>query len=583
MNSSQVSLKKLLFLCRGEWLLLALGLFFLVISSACLLIYPQSIKIIIDEAIKSENQQSLNDAAYLALAVFTLQAITSSFRYYFFTIAGEKTVKKLRSTLFERILIQDMVFFDRQKTGELLGRLSADTAVLQNALSVNISMLLRSLGQAIGSLIMLFTISPKLTVFILLIIPPLGLFAVIFGKRVKVTSKKTQDALANSFAIAEESLSGIRTVKAFAQESLESSRYNNRLDQSFELSKLKIKEIAKFSGLVSFVGLCSIVFIIWYGGTLVIEKHMTVGSLTSFLLYVMTVAFSVAMMASLYTDFMSALGASNRLFELIDRVPDLDKNPEGLKMIKKGKIEFNSVSFSYPARPEVQVLNEISFSINPYETIAIVGSSGGGKSTIVQLIIRFYELMKGSIKIDDRDLKDYHLESLRRGVGLVSQEPILISETLFENIRYGKPSASLEEVIEAAKQAYAHDFISKFPDGYQTLVGEKGVQLSGGQKQRVAIARALIKDPRILILDEATSALDAESEFLVQESLKNLLGKRTTIIIAHRLSTIKQADKILVLDQGRMVQEGTHQDLLLNPDGIYKKLIERQYETNQEV
>lgn len=583
MNVSPVSLKKLFLLCRGEWPLLALGLLFLVISSACLLIYPQSIKIIIDEAIKSEDRQSLDYAAYLALAVFTLQAITSSFRYYFFTLAGEKTVKKLRSTLFNKILIQDMIFFDRQKTGELLGRLSADTAVLQNALSVNISMLLRSLGQAIGALIMLFTTSPQLTGFILLMIPPLGLLAVIFGKRVKVTSKKTQDALANSSAIAEESLSGIRTVKAFAQENLESSRYNNRLNQSFELSKLKIKEIAKFSGLVSFVGLCSIVFIIWYGGTLVIEKQMTVGSLTSFLLYVMTVAFSAAMMASLYTDFMSALGASNRLFELIDRVPDLEKNPAGLKAIKFGRIDFNSVSFSYPARPDVQVLNEITFSINPHQTIAIVGSSGVGKSTIVQLLIRFYEITKGSIKIDDIDLKDYCLESLRRGVGLVSQEPILISESLFENIRYGKPDASMEEVIEAAKQAYAHDFISKFPDGYETLVGEKGVQLSGGQKQRVAIARALIKDPKILILDEATSALDAESEFLVQESLKNLLGKRTTIIIAHRLSTIKQADKILVLDQGKVVQEGSHFDLLQNPDGIYKKLIERQYQTNKEV
>jgi ATP-binding cassette subfamily B protein len=280
---------------------------------------------------------------------------------------------------------------------------------------------------------------------------------------------------------------------------------------------------------------------------------------------------------------MSALGASNRLFELIDRVPDLEKNPGGLKAIKFGRIDFNSVSFSYPARPDVQVLNEITFSINPHQTIAIVGSSGVGKSTIVQLLIRFYEITKGSIKIDDIDLKDYCLESLRRGVGLVSQEPILISESLFENIRYGKPDASMEEVIEAAKQAYAHDFISKFPDGYETLVGEKGVQLSGGQKQRVAIARALIKDPKILILDEATSALDAESEFLVQESLKNLLGKRTTIIIAHRLSTIKQADKILVLDQGKVVQEGSHFDLLQNPDGIYKKLIERQYQTIKEV
>lgn len=575
------TLKKLLRLSREEWPLLGWGLLFLAISSSALLVYPHSIKKIIDVAIAEKNLKQLNLAALLALGVFAIQSVTSALRYYFFTLAGEKTVKRLRAQLFSQIMGQDITFFDKQKTGELLGRLSSDTAVLQNALSVNISMLVRALVQALGGLVMLFLTSTKLTVFILIIIPPLGFLAARFGKKVKAISKKAQDALAVSSGVAEEGIAGVRTVKAFAQEDFETTRYLQRLEASFSLSKEKISVVAKFTNMVSLVGLSAVVFIVWYGGNLVIKGEMSVGTLTSFLLYVITVAFSVGMLGSLWTDFMSAFGASGRIFELLEK--PVEEVHIGKSKIEKGAIQFNDVHFSYPARPDFPVLKGVSFSVAPHETVAIVGSSGAGKSTIVQLLMAFYQTENGSILIDELDTRSYSIQGLRESIGLVSQEPILVSESLFENIRYGKPEATYEEVLDASKKAFAHDFITGFPDGYETLVGERGVQLSGGQKQRVAIARALLKNPRILILDEATSALDAESEHLVQKALEDQIGKRATLIIAHRLSTVKRADKILVMQEGKVVQVGTHAELFKQENGLYHKLVERQFENSKEI
>lgn len=574
------TLKKLMKLSRKEWPLIGWGLLFLTVSSAALLVYPHSIKKIIDEAIAQKDQSQLNMAALLALTVFAIQSVTSALRYYFFTLAGEKTVKRLRSKLFSQIIGQNIPFFDSQKTGELLGRLSSDTAVLQNALSVNISMLVRSIVQATGGLVMLFLTSAKLTIFILVIIPPLGFLAARFGKKVKAISKRAQDALAASSGVAEEGISSVRTVKAFAQESFENIRYEERLEASLLLSKEKINVVAKFTNLVSLVGLSAVVFIIWYGGKLVIDGEMSVGTLTSFLLYVITVAFSVGMLGSLWTDFMSAFGASGRIFELLEK--PIEDIQSGKPKIDAGRIEFKDVYFSYPSRPEFPVLRGVSFTIDPHETVAVVGSSGAEKSTLVQLLMRFYETQSGSIQFDGHDSGLYSLKGLRESIGIVSQEPILVSESLFENIRYGKPSATREEVQEAAKKAFAHDFISGFPDGYETLVGERGVQLSGGQKQRVAIARALLKNPRILVLDEATSALDAESEHLVQKALEDQIGKRATLIIAHRLSTVKRADKIIVMQEGQVVQTGTHSELFKQETGLYHKLVERQFESSKE-
>ncbi len=577
-NTNKHLFIKLLNLSKEEWPILIKGMIFLLISSAALMVYPQYIKVIIDDAMKSKDMNGLNIAALIAMGVFIIQAITSSLRFYYFTLAGEKTVKRLRLKLFSQILSQEMPFFDFSKTGELLGRLSADTAVLQNALSVNISMLIRSLFQTVGGLILLFITSTKLTIFILIVIPPIALLVAVFGKKVKAVSKATQDALAVSSSVAEESISGIRTVKAFAQEGGEIKRYDEHLQDSFNLSKKRISIVANFTGLVSMMGFLAIVFIVWLGGKLVIQNEMSIGTLTSYILYVMTVAFSAGLLGSLYTDFMSAFGAGHRIFELMEKsTVGLENSDKPLKCINEGKIEFNNASFSYPARPESIILNHLSLKIEAKETIAIVGSSGGGKSTIAQLLMRFYDLNSGEILIDNKSIKDYDLYALRNQIGIVSQEPILISESIEDNIRYGKPEASFEEVTQAAKLAYAHDFITTFSAGYKTLVGEKGVQLSGGQKQRVAIARAILKDPKILILDEATSALDSESESLVQMALENLRKTRTTLIIAHRLSTIKNADKIFVLDQGNIVESGSHEELISNKDGFYNKLIQKQF------
>jgi ATP-binding cassette subfamily B protein len=397
---------------------------------------------------------------------------------------------------------------------------------------------------------------------------------------VKAISKKAQDSLASSTGVAEEGIGGVRTVKAFAQENYEISRYSKRLMSSFQLSKEKITEVAKFTNLVSLVGLTAIVFIVWYGGTLVIKGEMSVGTLTSFLLYVITVAFSVGMLGSLWTDFMSAFGASGRIFELLEK--ETEEHSKGLPKIETGKVEFQNVSFSYPVRKDFPVLNGVSFTINPQETVAIVGPSGTGKSTIVQLLMRFYEPDYGSILFDGSKSSSYSLNGVRRSIGLVPQEPILVSESILENIRYANPEATVQEVEEAARKAFAHDFIMKFPEGYQTMVGERGVQLSGGQKQRVAIARALLKNPQVLILDEATSSLDTESEHLVQMALDEQIGKRATLVIAHRLSTVKRADKILVLENGKVIQTGTHHELYQEKNGLYFKLVERQFDMNKE-
>ncbi len=569
---------KLFKLSRQEWPLLIKGLIFLAISSAALLFYPSTIKNIIDQALSDKNQTQLNHLAILVLGIFIIQSISSALRYYFFTLAGEKTVKRLRGTLFGQILDQEMPFFDRQKTGELIGRLSSDTAVIQNALSVNISMLVRSFVQAIGALGMLFVTSSKLAAFILLLVPPMAFIAARFGKKVKAISKKTQDRLAQSTAVAEEGISGIRTVKAFAQEDFEKSRYESKLEDSFLLSKSRIVEVAKFSNLVTLLGMTVVVFIIWYGGTLVLKGELSVGTLTSFILYVMTLSMSVGMLGSLWTDFMAALGASSRIFELLELPVSPIINKDGLDVINEGNIEFKDVFFSYPGRADISVLKGVSFSVKANETVAIVGSSGGGKSTIAQLMMNFYELSSGEITIDHHPIKNYKTKALRESVGLVSQEPILISESIYDNICYSNPKASEQEVESAAKLAFAHDFIVNFPEGYKTLVGEKGIQLSGGQKQRIAIARAILKDPKLLILDEATSALDAESESIVQKALDNIMSHRSTVVIAHRLSTVKKAHRILVLDRGVISQEGTHEELLQSPNGFYKKLIEHQFE-----
>jgi ATP-binding cassette subfamily B protein len=540
-----------------------------------LLLYPQFIKHMIDEALQSGEVRELRTTAVQVFVIFSIQAIAGAARYYLFTTAGERIVAQLRETVYRAILRQDIAFFDGRRTGELVSRLAADTTVLQNAVSVNISILMRSLGAAVGGLVLLVYTSPLLALALLAAIPPLALGTARFGKTIRAISRRVQDAVAETSTVAEEAISGIRTVRAFAQEEWEVARYKKAVEQSFGLSRQRIRSIAWFTGGAAFCGYLAIVGVLYYGGYLVLSRQMSIGDLTSFILYTLTVAVSVATLGSLWTDFMAATGAGRRIFELLDQRPEILSGGQKVKDAK-GYLSFEGVGFAYPSRPEVEVLSRVDFTIAPGEMVALVGPSGSGKSTIAALISRFYDPTSGTIRLDGCDLRELDTEWLRTQVGVVSQDPVLMSASIAANICYGRREADPSDMERAAREAHAHSFILGFPDGYATLVGERGLQLSGGQRQRVAIARAMLKNPRLLILDEATSALDAESEHLVKEALDRLMQGRTTLVIAHRLSTVRHAHRVLVLDGGKIVQVGTHDSLLQDKEGVYYKLVHLQ-------
>ncbi|MCA1829672.1 MAG: ATP-binding cassette domain-containing protein [Myxococcales bacterium] len=570
------TLKRLLLLARPEWRLLGLGLVFLALGSAMSLLYPQGIRLIIDGVLGSGRREMVDKAALFMVAVAFVQGLAISLRFSLISVAGERAVTRIREQLFSRILDQEIGFFDERRTGELTNRLSSDTSVLQSAVSANISIGLRSLAQVVGALGFLVWTSPVLTLLMLAVVPPVAIGAMIYGRRVRKLSRDVQDALASASEVAEEAISGIRTVRSFTAEQAEGVRYAGKVRHAYELAKKRVYAGASFIAAASFAAYAAAAFVFWYGGRLVVRGQMTVGGLTSFLVYTLIVAFSLGALADLWADFMRALGAAERVFELLDRKPSIA--PAGGAQLPKvsGAVELAQVRFAYPTRKDVVVIDDVSLKLDPGEIVAVVGPSGAGKSTLASLIARLYDPDAGRIALDGRDIRELDVTFLRHQIGAVAQEPILFSTSIAENIRYGRPGASLDEVISAARTANAHEFIQKFPQGYETLVGERGVQLSGGQKQRVAIARAVLKDPRILVLDEATSALDAESEHLVKEALERLMKGRTTLIIAHRLSTVKDAGRVVVLDGGRIVQSGPHA-ALLREDGLYRKLVERQF------
>ncbi|MCX6130130.1 MAG: ATP-binding cassette domain-containing protein, partial [Proteobacteria bacterium] len=428
-----------------------------------------------------------------------------------------------------------------------------------------------------GGLVLLIYTSPILAFGLLACIPPIAIGTAMFGKKIRRISRDVQDALAETGIVAEETISGIRTVRAFAKESFEVERYTKALQRSFQLARKRISSIAVITAVAGLLGYSAIVGVLWYGGRLVIAGQMSVGDLSSFILYAMTVAISVGALGSLWTDFMSATGAAKRVFELLDQKPTIGLRA-GLSLPQvEGRLDFHLVNFSYPTRPDIAVLKKLQLSIAPGEVVALVGPSGSGKSTVAALITRFYDPISGHISLDGHDLRELDGNWLRQQIGVVSQDPVLLSASIAENIRYGKINASEQDLHRAAKAANAHEFIESFPDGYATIVGERGIQLSGGQRQRVAIARAMLKDPRVLILDEATSALDAESEHLVQEALERLMQGRTTVVIAHRLSTVRNANRVLVIQNGEIVESGTHENLMADRNGLYFKLVNRQF------
>ncbi len=578
LKGQKFGLKRLVGLARPHWRPLSLATIALVLGSGISLLYPQAARLLVDEVFVEGSEWDLSTIGFGLLGLFLVQSIFVSVRYYLFTVIGDRVVADLRQRLFRAIVVRDMGFFDATKTGELTSRLTSDTQILQSAVTTNLSMALRYGMQAIGGIVVCFVTSVKLSLVILVLLPVVFSVAIVYGRRVRKLSREVQDAVADSTSLAEEALSGIRTVRSFAREEHESARYDGAIERSFDLAKTRSMLGSVFSGGMSFLGYATIAVILWLGSMMVMNGEMTGGELTAYILYVLFVAFSLGVMSGLWTDFAKAIGSGERVFALID-AGEVDAEGAGewdaAARVTEGGVAFANVSFSYPTRPGETVLRDISFVVKPGDRLALVGPSGSGKSTIASLLSRFYEPDSGEIKIDGRSIRSYEPNALRRQIGLVAQEPILFSGTIEENVMYGDESASREEVVEALRSANAWDFVQGFPDGIDTIVGERGVRLSGGQKQRIAIARALLKDPRLLILDEATSALDVESESLVQKALERLMEGRTTVVIAHRLSTIASADQVLVIDGGQIVEQGTHDELMARR-ASYFRMVELQ-------
>jgi ABC-type multidrug transport system fused ATPase/permease subunit len=556
------------------------GLFFLFLTSLTALAFPKFMGMLVDCVNKKDSHLANQIALGLGL-VLVLQSVFSFFRLSLFVNFTENTLANVRMALYTNLVKLPMTFFSQKRVGELNSRISNDISQIQDTLTTTIAEFLRQFILIFGSFAMLANINIKLTIMMVSVVPLVGVAAVIFGRFIRKYSKKVQDQVAESQVVVEETMQGISIVKAFANEWYEINRYHEKIR---EVVKVAIKG-GQFRGyFASFIIIClfgTIVAVVWYGVQLSIAGEITVGELFTFILYSSYVGASSGGIAELYAQIQKAIGATERVFEL------LDEQPEKIKGVKfslaekiKGNVTFKNVAFSYPSRKEIKVLKDVSFTASFGQKIAIVGPSGTGKSTIASLLLRFYDIDGGQILIDGKNIYDYDLENLRGNMSIVPQDVILFGGTIRENIAYGKPDASEAEILVAAKQANAFNFIEGFPEKFETIVGERGIKLSGGQRQRIAIARALLKNPSILILDEATSSLDSESEKLVQEALEILMEGRTSIIIAHRLSTIRSADQILVLDNGSITEQGTHQELIGLENGMYKNLSNLQFNNN---
>jgi len=552
---------------------LALGMVFLVLTGATALLFPYLIGDLIDTA--GLSLAEINRMGLLLLILFTAQAIFSFFRVVLFVNVTENMLSAIRQDAYNTLIKMPLAFFSGRRVSELNSRIAADIGQIQDTFTTGIAEFLRQLIIVIGGIAALFMTSIKLSLLMLATIPVFAIIAVIFGRYIKRLSKEAQDKVADSNTIVGETLQAIADVKAFTNEFFEINKY--------KLAVLDIKSIAIKGGLargafVSFIIFCifgAIVLLIWYAVRLQYAGELSMGQVNTFILYSIFVGASIGGLPLQYAQIQKAVGATERVFDIIDEVPE-ELEEISVQNRLKGNLSFRNVEFAYPSRPEIKVLDKMNFDITHGQTTAFVGSSGAGKSTIAKLILRFYEPLSGQLVVDGKPASSYTLQELRQQIAIVPQEVLLFGDSIKNNIAYGNPNASFEDIQNAAKQANAHDFIMSFPEQYDTQVGERGVQLSGGQKQRIAIARAVLKDPVILILDEATSSLDNESELLVQDALDKLMKNRTSVVIAHRLSTIKKADQILVIENGKVTAEGNHNSLLADEDGLYHKLIKIQ-------
>jgi subfamily B ATP-binding cassette protein MsbA len=558
---------------------LAAAMAALILSAAIGLAFPQVVRYLLDAAFLRHDRALLDRIALILVGLFLVQAVLNYAQTYLLSATGERAVAGLRRELFDRLLDMPPGFFAERRTGELTSRLTIDIGLLQGVLSHQLAEFSRQVLALIGGVVLLTLMQPRLTLTALGVVPIVVGSAFYFGRRLRRITTGVQDRVAEATAVAEEAFSQIRTVQSFTQEPMERRRYAERVAAAVRAALVRANVRGVFFGVLTLTTFGGIVFVLWEGGLLVLEGRLTPGALVSFLLYTVTIAAAVGALASFFSSYQEAVGAADRVFDILEMpVPIADPAlPLPLPRPVRGRVAFENVSFRYQQDPTAPwALRSVELDVAPGEIVALVGPSGAGKTTLVSLLPRFWDVTEGRIRLDGIDVRDLRLADLRGAIGLVPQEPALFSGTVAENIGYGRPGAAAPEVEAAARAAHAHEFIERLPRGYDTLVGERGVKLSGGQRQRVAIARALLKDPAVLVLDEATSSLDTESERLIEDAMERLLAGRTTLIIAHRLSTVRRADRLLVLDRGRIVEDGTHAALLAR-GGLYARLYQRQF------
>ncbi len=560
---------------RGT-LLLALGA--LLIAAAAMLALPVALRHLIDEGMTSRSPETINRYFLAFMAAAGVFGVFAAVRFYLVTWLGERVVADLRESVYRRVIRMDPAFFEVTRIGEVLSRLTADITLVQSIAGVNLSITLRSTISIAGSLVMLAVTSLHLTAIIVLLIPLVIGPLVLLGRRVRRLSRVSQDRIADTSGLADETLNAIQTVQAFTLEEQNSARFGAAVEDSFLAAVRRTKVRSALTAIATMSIFGSITFVLWVGAHSVIRGEMSGGELSQFLLYAVYVAVAAASLSEMWGEVQRAAGAMERLVELQNAQPTIvaPPRPEPLPSPGRGDIAFRQVTFHYPSRPDTQALDAFDLSIRSGETVAFVGPSGAGKSTVFQLLLRFYDPAAGRILIDGIDIARADPEAVRRRIGLVPQDTVLFAASARENIRYGRPGASDADVTTAARAAAADEFIQRLPQGYDTFLGERGTRLSGGQRQRIAIARAILRDPPILLLDEATSALDAESERLVQAALERLMQGRTTIVIAHRLATVLEADRIVVMDHGRIVAQGTHAELVRGNE-LYARLAALQF------
>lgn len=555
---------------------LALALLALALAATAALALPVAVRMMIDHGFASTGNIDFYFRLLLGLAVF--MACAAALRHYLVSWLGERVLSDLRKDVYQRIVGLDPVFFETMRTGEVLSRLTTDTTLVQTVVGSSASMAIRSAVMMLGALVMLIITAPRMALAILMLVPFVVVPVVVYARRVRGLARTNQDRVADASARAGETLAAMLTVQAFTQEAAESRRFSTTVEEAFRAAIRHVRARSLLMALSILLAYAGVVMLLWMGARSVIDGSMSAGELGQFVLYAATIGSATAMLSDVWGDLQRAAGATERLMELLEAQPVIQApaDPVDLPIPGPGEVSFERVRFFYPSRPEVAALDDFTLHIKSGETVALVGPSGAGKSTVFQLLLRFYDVQHGTIRVDGTDIRRVNPKQLRQRFAIVPQETIIFAADAWDNIRYGCPGASREQIRAAARAAHADDFLQALPQGYDTFLGEHGTRLSGGQRQRIAIARAILKDPSILLLDEATSSLDSESERAVQQALVELVRDRTTLVIAHRLATVLRADRIIVMDHGRIVDSGGHEELLQH-DGLYARLAELQF------